>query len=318
MPSAPQAAPSAPQTVNPVPSAPQAVNPAPSAPATPAGPAASPKTPVEQTEQYPLAQQPQQVTEVHPQEVPSPPVTEQMPPRTPPTSRQPLPEPTPPVSSEDDQLDPDAERLLEAVRSVPGVRDAYYATGPDGSPNLRLMLEDGVDRDEVHGAVSAVVSEQRASEPGPQSTDDSGEQAQADLAQPATDAEFQAVGEVELRHVEIDSTGIDAEVSVTLAVGEEASTGTAAAPPIDWHVHRAAASATVEALRPFLAAGDARIEVEHASIVSTGPVKTAVVVVLWLDGRTPRRLAGAAVVAAERSKAVVSATVGALAAEMAH
>ncbi|GAB3992633.1 hypothetical protein GCM10029992_02270 [Glycomyces albus] len=57
---------------------------------------------------------------------------------------------------------------------------------------------------------------------------------------------------------------------------------------------------------------------EHASIVSTGPVKTAVVVVLWMDGRTVRRLSGAAVVTAERTKAVVTATLSALAGEVAH
>jgi hypothetical protein len=63
---------------------------------------------------------------------------------------------------------------------------------------------------------------------------------------------------------------------------------------------------------------DVRVEVEHASIVPTGPVKTAVVVILWLDGRSVRRLSGASVVTAERSRAVVSATLGALAGEVTH
>ncbi|WP_100447338.1 hypothetical protein [Glycomyces xiaoerkulensis] len=250
--------------------------------------------------------------------LPSPPVTEQAPPRTPPAPRQPVAEPTPPVSPDEEPAGGD-EPLLAAVRQVPGVRDAYHVTARDGGSSLRLELEDGVDPDAVHAAVSAVVAEHRATDPGPQTTDEDGEQPRAELepAEPA-EAELPVVGAVELQRVEIDSSGLDAEVGVTLAIGGHESAGAVTVPPIDWHVQHAAAAATVEALRPYFGATETRVEVEHASIVTTGPVKTAVVTVLWMDGTSVRRLAGAAVVTAERSRAVVSATLSALAAEVAH
>ncbi|MCH7231229.1 hypothetical protein L0U85_10250 [Glycomyces sp. L485] len=316
------------------PSAPNVTGAIPTAQPTPAN---HPAPPSEGTEQAPNAAA-LPVTEVDPQ-LPSPParhptpsvpaglpsppprgpVTEQAPPRTPPASRQPPLEPTPPVTTDDEPGDGESGQLLEWVREVPGVRDAYHVTAPDGSPSLRLELDDGVDPDEVQAAVSAVVAEQRATSPGPQTVDEPGEEAQAELepAAPA-EAELRVVGPVEMRRVEIDSAGLEAEVSVTLAVGDYESAGAVTVPPIDWHVQHAAAAATVEALRPYFGETEARVEVEHASIVTTGPVKTAVVVVLWLDGQSVRRLAGAAVVTAERFKAVVSATLSALAAEVAH
>ncbi|GAB3219732.1 hypothetical protein GCM10027447_03120 [Glycomyces halotolerans] len=267
----------------------------------------------------PAVPSPQPAGDPTPAGLPSPPVTEQGPPRTPPAPRQPVLEPTPPVSADDEANDPGQRQLLERVRQVPGVRDAFHVTAPDGSPSLRLELEEGVDPDEVHAAVSAVVAEQRAIEPGPQTVDEPGEEPQVELEPAvAAEAELPAVGHVRLHRVEIDSSGLDAEVAVTVAVGESESSGSVTVPPVDWHVQHAAAAATVEALRPFLGASDSRVEVEHASVVPTGPVKTAVVVILWMDGTAVRRLSGAAVVTAERSRAVVSATLSALAAEVAH
>jgi hypothetical protein len=272
----------------------------------------------QQTEQFPIVQPPPPVTEVSPAAVPSPPVTEQAPLRSLPQNRTPMAEPTPPATVEQDGHDPESARLVDAVRQVPGVRDAFHVTGPDGASSLRLELEDGVDPDEVHAVVSAVVNEQRAIEPGPQSSDEPGEEVHGQVESPSTEVEVAHVGPVELRRVEIESAGLEAEVSVTLALGDTESTGKVAVPPIDWHIQHAAAAATVEALRPRFGASDVRVEVEHASIVPTGPVKTAVVVILWLDGRSVRRLSGASVVTAERSRAVVSATLGALADEVSH
>jgi hypothetical protein len=239
---------------------------------------------------------------------------EQHPLRTPPANRPPIAEPTPPATVEKDVNDPESARLVDAVRQVPGVRDAFHVTAPDGASSLRLELEDGVDPDEVHAVVSAVVNEQRAVEPGPQSAEEP--EIHDQVESPSSEIDVARVGPVELRRVEIESAGLEAEVSVTLALGDTESTGKVAVPPIDWHIQHAAAAATVEALRPRLGASDIRVEVEHASIVPTGPVKTAVVVILWLDGRAVRRLSGAAVVTAERSRAVVSATLGALAGEV--
>ncbi|MFC6471966.1 hypothetical protein ACFQQE_08620 [Glycomyces mayteni] len=296
---------------------------APPAPATPPPPAPSVPVVEQRTDQFPIVPPP--LTEVSPAAVPSPPVTEQAPLlRTPP--RPPIAEPTPPATVEStgpmpgsasaQAQDTESARLVDAVRQVPGVRDAFHVTAPDGASSLRLELEEGVDPDEVHAVVSAVVNEQRAVEPGPQSGDEAEIRGHVEPA--STDIEVASVGPVELRRVEIESAGLEAEVSVTLALGDTESTGKVAVPPIDWHIQHAAAAATVEALRPRLGAGDVRVEVEHASIVPTGPVKTAVVVILWLDGRSVRRLSGASVVTAERARAVVSATLGALAAEVAH
>ncbi|WP_335986305.1 hypothetical protein [Glycomyces sp. MUSA5-2] len=318
------AAPATPAPATPAPAAEAPPQPsAPPAPATPPPPAPSVPVVEQRTDQFPIVQPP--LTEVSPAAVPSPPVTEQAPLlRTPP--RPPIAEPTPPATVENtgpmpgsagtQVQDIESARLVDAVRQVPGVRDAFHVTAPDGASSLRLELEEGVDPDEVHAVVSAVVNEQRAVEPGPQSGDEAEIRGHVEPA--STDVEVASVGPVELRRVEIESAGLEAEVSVTLALGDTESTGKVAVPPIDWHIQHAAAAATVEALRPRLGAGDVRVEVEHASIVPTGPVKTAVVVILWLDGRSVRRLSGASVVTAERARAVVSATLGALAAEVAH
>ncbi|MDN3240328.1 hypothetical protein [Glycomyces tritici] len=288
-------------------------------PQTPSAPGPLPRSlsnAEQQTEQFPIVQPQPPVTEVSPAAVPSPPVTEQAPLRTLPSNRPPFAEPTPPATVEKDVNDPESARLVDAVRQVPGVRDAFHVTAPDGNSSLRLELEDGVDPDEVHAVVSAVVAEQRAVEPGPQTADEP--EVHDQVESPSAEIEVAKVGPVELRRVEIESAGLEAEVSVTLALGDAESTGKVAVPPIDWHIQHAAAAATVEALRPRLGANDVRVEVEHASIVPTGPVKTAVVVILWLDGRSVRRLSGASVVTAERSRAVVSATLGALAGEVTH
>ncbi|RRR97620.1 hypothetical protein [Glycomyces terrestris] len=333
-PSAPAAPPEpqAPEAAEPPAAPPQPAEaqqpPVPSAPPAPATP--PPPAPVveQQTDQFPIVQPPP-LTEVSPAAVPSPPVTEQAPLRAIPANRPPIAEPTPPTTVENPKPmpgavnpvgagapDTESARLVDAVRQVPGVRDAFHVTAPDGASSLRLELEEGVDPDEVHAVVSAVVNEQRAVEPGPQSSEEPEVRGHVESA--STDVEVASVGPVELRRVEIESAGLEAEVSVTLALGDTESTGKVAVPPIDWHIQHAAAAATVEALRPRLGTGDVRVEVEHASIVPTGPVKTAVVVILWLDGRSVRRLSGAAVVTAERARAVVSATLGALAAEVAH
>ncbi|MEU5874907.1 hypothetical protein AB0A73_25505 [Glycomyces sp. NPDC047369] len=321
-PEATQEHPAVPAALVPAAEAPQPPS-APPAPATPPPPAPSVPVVEQRTDQFPIVPPP--LTEVSPAAVPSPPVTEQAPLlRTPP--RQPIAEPTPPATVEStgpmpgsagtQVQDTESARLVDAVRQVPGVRDAFHVTAPDGASSLRLELEEGVDPDEVHAVVSAVVNEQRAVEPGPQSGEEPEIRGHVEPA--STDMEVASVGPVELRRVEIESAGLEAEVSVTLALGDTESTGKVAVPPIDWHIQHAAAAATVEALRPRLGAGDVRVEVEHASIVPTGPVKTAVVVILWLDGRSVRRLSGASVVTAERARAVVSATLGALAAEVAH
>ncbi|SDL01126.1 hypothetical protein SAMN05216298_2260 [Glycomyces sambucus] len=321
-PRAAEAAPSAP----PAPAPEVQRQPVPSTPPAPATPPAPSPVVEQQTDQFPIVQPP--LTEVSPAAVPSPPVTEQAPLRSSPANRPPIAEPTPPATVENagpmpanpagtvGAPDTESARLVDAVRQVPGVRDAFHVTAPDGASSLRLELEEGVDPDEVHAVVSAVVNEQRAVEPGPQSSEEPEIRGHVESA--STDIEVASVGPVELRRVEIESAGLEAEVSVTLALGDIESTGKVAVPPIDWHIQHAAAAATVEALRPRLGAGDVRVEVEHASIVPTGPVKTAVVVILWLDGRSVRRLSGAAVVTAERARAVVSATLGALAAEVAH
>jgi hypothetical protein len=337
VPPTPQEPPAAPQPAQeysqPAPSAPQHTGPievpqppAQQAPPTPAAPGPIPVA-EQQTDQFPIVQR--QLTEVSPAAVPSPPVTEQAPLRTAPANRPPFAEPTPPATVEQPGHmsgangpagvnDSESARLVDAVRQVPGVRDAFHVTAPDGASSLRLELEEGVDPKKVHDVVSAVVAEQRAVEPGPQSSDEPGQDISGQIETPSSEVEVAQVGPVELRRVDIESAGLEAEVSVTLSLGGGESTGKVAVPPIDWHIQHAAAAATVEALRPRLAADDVRVEVEHASIVPTGPVKTAVVVILWLDGHAVRRLSGAAVVTAERSRAVVSATLGALAAEVSH
>ncbi|MFC4336105.1 hypothetical protein [Salininema proteolyticum] len=342
----------------------------------------------------------------------------------PPAPEMPPSSPTPPHTTDEEYEE--REALLARVREIAGVRDAYYVTAQDGSPSLRLDLEEGVDPAQIQDQVSAVVAEQlppedeepeppRAPEPEPRAEpvseppaarrEDPEEEAEAEApsepparrarrapepipaqAQEAADVSpprkkdeaalpqtepmppahaegrdsgpvpptpaaprlsrshrasrsfdealppvpafegspvtprdsERAAVPVELQRLTVNSEEFEAAVHVDVTVGGEEVQGSAVSAAADWHIQRAAASATLEALRPWAVPPSARVEVEHVSIVATAPVETALVTFLWLDAEGQQRFAGASVVQGEQLRAVVRAAVGALTEKMRH
>ncbi|WP_025273630.1 hypothetical protein [Haloglycomyces albus] len=386
--------------------------PAPVTPEVP-GPAAESPTPAPSRRPRPASRSGEPLasqTPAPPAPTPSPEVNTVPPPPEPPPAH-----PTPPHTTDEEYEE--REALLSRVREVVGVRDAYYVTARDGSPSLRLDLEEGVDPAEIQDQVSAVVAEQMeppeaddseaADEREPEQVSEPVDSAQPvsdddvspapepvssvppvpeepvapaepsrprrgaeDLSQrsepsipqaqhrsdsepsvvtrPDSDADTEAtfvgrgraiptvpvkealppalslpeepneVLSIGLNRLTVDSEELTAEVLVDFNVGAEEARGRATAAASDWHVQRACATASLEALRPWLVPDGARVEIEHVSLLDTAPVQTAVVTLLWMDSDGPRRLAGAHVVDGEQMRAVVFAAVGALTQKMTH
>ena len=222
---------------------------------------------------------------------------------------------------------PDPDTVLTAVRELPGVRDAELVGEPGQQQVLRLDLVGSVDphvvgrqaaellRDRLglHAAVRA--RSQRVSEPprtpGEESPRDGGRRSRREGDKP-----FNPFGEVaglpvSVEQVQVVTAGLEAAVEVGLAIGGVRVAGRASGPAHDWHVLRAAVTATIEALGMLLA-GRARLALEYAEVVSAGPSKVAVVSLLWLSSTGAERIAGAAPVAGEPPDAAVLATIAAV------
>ncbi|MQA27101.1 MAG: hypothetical protein GEU94_16920 [Micromonosporaceae bacterium] len=231
---------------------------------------------------------------------------------------------------------PDADMVLSAVRELPGVRGAELVGEPGQQQVLRLDLIGSVDphvvgrqaaallRDRlgVHAAVRArsqQVSEpsRRFAEPHRLAADgpaggDAGRRGHRDGSGEARDPLGASHGlPVSVEQVQVVTAGLEAAVEVGLAIGGVRVAGRASGPAHDWHVLRAAVTATIEALGMLLA-GRARLALEYAELVSAGPAKVAVVSLLSLSSAGAERVAGAAPVVGEAPDAAVLATIAAV------
>ncbi|MGH3657385.1 MAG: hypothetical protein ACRDUA_12055, partial [Micromonosporaceae bacterium] len=116
---------------------------------------------------------------------------------------------------------------------------------------------------------------------------------------------------VSVEQVQVVTAGLEAAVEVGLAVSGVRVAGRASGPAHDWHVLRAAVTATTEALGMLLA-GRARLALEYAELVPAGPARVAVVSLLLLSSNGTERVAGAAPVRGEAPDAAVLATIAAI------
>ncbi|MGH3660535.1 MAG: hypothetical protein ACRDTQ_01580, partial [Micromonosporaceae bacterium] len=116
---------------------------------------------------------------------------------------------------------------------------------------------------------------------------------------------------VAVEQVQVVTAGLEAAVEVGLAIGGMRVAGRASGPAQEWHVLRAAVTATIEALGMLLA-GRARLALEYAEVVPAGPARLAVVSLLSLSGAGSERIAGAAPVTGENPDAAVLATIAAV------
>ena len=122
---------------------------------------------------------------------------------------------------------------------------------------------------------------------------------------------------VVIENVQVNTFGTEATVEVRLAVGPRTASGVATGPAVDGYLLRLCAMATGQAVDELLSTSDhvdppARCFVEHASAVSFGPMRVAVVVLLLSCGSWVEQLAGSAVVTGDDRHAMVRATLAAV------
>ncbi|HZE40274.1 MAG TPA: hypothetical protein VE172_15830, partial [Stackebrandtia sp.] len=227
---------------------------------------------------------------------------QQAPPPTPPPAEEKTSE-LPTVISEEP---PDkSEQVLNAVRQIPGVTGARLA---DSDSTLSLEIAEDADTNLVSRSVVDLLDSRLGLAAQPVSpavgTVDTEPKRERSFALPPGS---RAV----LERTQIITSGFESTVEVGLTVNGARAVGRSTGPAVDWHILRAAADATVDAIGVLLGRS-ARVVVEHASIETAGPGRVAVVTVLLLTEEGSERLAGAAPVDGDRRQAIVHATLQAL------
>ena len=195
----------------------------------------------------------------------------------------------------------DDERVLLAVRELPGVHDAGLYTDATGTRRLRLDLDSAADPDAVSAEAARLLADRRGVRAKPRTTQ------QYAVPRRVPVSANRAVVE----HVQVSTSGFETAVEVALNVDGQRAIGRAAGPAVDWHVLRTAADATIDAVAGLMG-NRGRAVVEHASVVPAGALRVAVVVVLLLTEAGAEQLAGAAPVSGDNRQAMVHATMSAL------
>jgi hypothetical protein len=218
----------------------------------------------------------------------------------------------------------DAESVLAAVRDVPGVRGADLRTDAAGGRTLRLDVADGVDPDEITAAAGHALRDRLGVEARltVADADDELDVAQDDRAEldrtaggaatpalraPGRGGDPRAV----IERIQVATAGSECAVEVCLTADGVRAVGRAGGPALDPYLLRVAAQATADAVG-VLVAGRARCAVEHVDVVTAGPCRVVVVVLVLLAGDTAERLVGSAVAGGDPRQATVRATMSAL------
>jgi hypothetical protein len=118
-------------------------------------------------------------------------------------------------------------------------------------------------------------------------------------------------------HVQVSTSGLEAQVEVRLAAGQQHATGLATGPAVDGYLLRVCAVSAAAAIDELLQVAETvtdpgRCFVEHAVVVSFGSCEVATVVVLLVCDGWVEQLAGSALVAGDPREAVVRATLAAV------
>jgi hypothetical protein len=211
----------------------------------------------------------------------------------------------------------DAATVLTAVRELPGVRGAELVGEPGRQQVLRLDLVATVDPHVVGRQAAALLRDQLGVQAVVRArTHQEGQSAPRNRRRedgpPAISGPFEKSGPaVTVEQVQVVTAGLEAAVEVGLAAAGVRVAGRASGPAHDWHVLRAAVTATIEALGMLLA-GRARLALEYAELVSAGPSRVAVVSLLLVSTGGTERVAGAAPVLGEPPDAAVVATIAAV------
>jgi hypothetical protein len=241
------------------------------------------------------------------------------------------------IDATDDRPDGfDVTVVLQAVRSVPGVKEAHLRWNSGYGHTLRVEFVPGADEGEVTREVGRMLRETMglttqagpaggygATIPGtrlsPEENTLERQRRSSGLA-PSRSAQ-PAGGRVVLDHVQVTTLGMDTVVDVRLTVagGQSAGTvakGTRKGPAVDEYRLRLAADAAADAIDQLLldpgAGQRGRCVIDHVAVVPFGAVEVAVVVALLMTGAEATKLSGSAIVASDPRHAVVTATLSAV------
>ncbi len=238
--------------------------------------------------------------------------------------------------------------VLDAVKQVPGVRDANVRSNLAGGHNLRLELADGADAAQVSRKVAQLLQEQMGLAASPREaspptspatpTRDGARERRRPVQCPSQPESARGRAHVEasaatpgrlltsrqpgprvlIDQVQVSTYGLDATVEVRLTAGPRRASGLSSGPSIDGYLLRLAGDAAVKAINQLLRAEVGVSEprgqcyLEHAAVTPAGSCDIAVVVVYLACGGWVEQLAGAAVVADDARQAVVRAVLDAM------
>lgn len=193
------------------------------------------------------------------------------------------------------------DAVLEAVQRIPGVTGARFT---DSDQKLALDIAEDADSELVQAKVTEVLNNRMGLQAQPVS-------ATVGTIETETGDRLPSSERAVLERIQVITSGFESTVEVALALDGTRAVGRSHGPAVEWHILRAAADATVDAVG-VLVGKDARVVVEHASIENAGSTKVALVVVLLLTESGAEQLAGAAPVTGDRRQAIVHATLSAL------
>ncbi|MGA8117327.1 MAG: hypothetical protein WCA46_27140, partial [Actinocatenispora sp.] len=222
---------------------------------------------------------------------------------------------------------PDAQSVLAAVRDVPGVRAADLRTDSAGGRTVRLDVAEDADAEQITAAASdalrsrfgadtrlavAAAGEFGADEETRDHSEIDKRPAGNGLSWP-TDSDGARTGapRAVIERIQVATAGAECAVEVCLAADGVRAVGRAGGPALDPFLLRVAAQATTDAV-DVLAAGRARCAVEHVDVVTAGPCRVVVVVLVLMAGDSAERLVGSAVVTGDARQCTVRATMAAL------
>ncbi|GAA3517221.1 hypothetical protein [Actinocatenispora rupis] len=217
----------------------------------------------------------------------------------------------------------DAESVLAAVRDVPGVRAADLRTDAGGGRTLRLDVAEGVDTDEITAAAGHALRDRLgvdarlavAAGTGYELDAVDADQAEVEHRPSTNGALDTARGSADRRaiieRIQIATAGAECAVEVCLTADGVRAVGRAGGPALDPYLLRVAALATADAVG-VLAGGRARCAVEHVDVVTAGPCRVVVVVLVLMADERAERLVGSAVAGGDARQATVRATMSAL------
>ncbi len=234
----------------------------------------------------------------------------------------------------------DHPELVAALLAVSGVAAAAVEPDDDGPGTLRLQLEPGADEVGVAGEVNRLLRSRfglavdadrvrvvdeptrppdQHDRPGagqedpPRPVAEAVEEAEAERpeAPPLPDVTMSRPGRLVIERVALVSAGLGTTVSVSLGLDGQSYEGSAEGTSTAGSLHRSVAGATLRAVEAVVE-GSVRFDVEHVEIATTGPDRTALVVLTMVTDRATQRLSGASVVREDVRQAVIRAVLAAV------